>query len=223
MLRSLRTSPHLFPGKSVTKDINEENGSSDRKLQNSIIQRYIVPLVGDVKKCPEGGSLLRSNNNYYTQANAVRNGGRIVLTPETLTGVGSGYDFALINPNYRGKKYRFMYTVAGYISTGISPLGYGIGKIDVDTKEMVAIWPGTKGQVPSEPVFIPKPSNEQGNEGDEAEDDGILLTIVRPEVSYDVDNYLVAVDPKSMKELGRAYLKSDVAGWYHAIFVKSLK
>jgi len=224
MLKSLRSAPHLIKGKSGLNSESFPEVDFSQNLETSRIHRYIVPLIEDIKKVPEGKCLLKSSNNCYTQAKAIRKGSRIIVTPESLSGMNEedvGFDFTVINPKFRGKKYKYMYSVSGYISTNISPLGYGIGKIDSETKLIVSMWPGKRGQVPSEPVFVPNPTSTTLSPQDKTEeDDGILLTIVRHESSYEEDNFLLAVDARTMTEVGRAYIKSDVAGWCHAMFVE---
>lgn len=186
----------------------------NRPLDAGSIHRYIIPLLTrPLTQYPEGESLLKSSPfSSYKTVQATRTGERLIITPEILSDPGLGMDLQVINPNYRGKRYTFVYTTAGYMSTTFSPFANGIAKLNLETK-VVTQWKVRPGCVPSEPVFVPAPETNESTE-----DDGILLTIVKMERAYEEDDFLVVVDAKSMTELGRAHLNSQVAGWYHATF-----
>lgn len=181
-------------------------------LDSGSIHRYIIPIVAKVSQIAEGdenSNLLKLQSfPSYSAVRAVRKGDKVVVTPEILSGIGM--DFQVINPSYKGRRYNFVYTTSGYISTSFSGMADGIAKLNLESKE-VLMWTGKSGQVPSEPVFIPDPSGT-------CEDDGILLTLVKMERDYDQDDFLVVVDAKTMRELGRASFKSPIAGWYRANF-----
>ena len=61
------------------------------------------------------------------------------------------FEFAMVNPNFLGKKYRFVYGV-GF------PDAYLLGtimKLDVDNKEFVKVWEDPNC-LATEPQFVPR-------------------------------------------------------------------
>ncbi|KAI1408380.1 carotenoid oxygenase [Hypoxylon sp. FL1857] len=127
-------------------------------------------------------------------------------------------DLPSINPAYATKKYRYAYGLANH---GYSTLLDSIVKTDLVTRETL-FWNGPKGHTPGEAIFVPRPkSHREGGEvegsedEDEDEDDGVLLSVVLDGVGK--TSYLLCLDAKTMKELGRAECDFAIAIGFHGI------
>ncbi len=103
-------------------------------------------------------------------------------------------DMPTINPLHRTRPHRFVYML---LNRSLSTLFDAIGKLDTHTGEVV-LWEGGQGHTPGEAVFVPRPAAVQGGE----EDDGVLLSVVLDGGRR--TSYLVCLDARSMKEVGRA-------------------
>ena len=65
------------------------------------------------------------------------------------------FEFAMVNPNFIGKKYRYVYGV-GF------PDSYFLGtlmKLDVQNKEFVKVWEDSNCMA-TEPYFVPRPGSK---------------------------------------------------------------
>ncbi|KAE8371549.1 carotenoid oxygenase [Aspergillus bertholletiae] len=113
-------------------------------------------------------------------------------------GVG---ELPTINPKFSTIKTRYVYSV---IDQGKSSFVDAIAKVDLETRE-VRVW-GHERHTPGEAIFVPDGS-------DETEDAGYLLSVV-----LDGDtgrSYLVCLDARDMKEVGRADCASAIAFGFH--------
>lgn len=209
-----------FPNVDTNTALNLSIMRSDdigKGIETGTLVRFSIPLVPEVKEdCSDNGnngeSVLELSKNLpldYTSIRAVKKGSKILLTPEVLTTKGPGFDFCVINPKFQGKKYQYTYGISSYISP-YSPYAHKMIKVNVDTKETLE-WKCQVDQVPHEPVFVPNPASE-------CEDDGLLITVIK--MKYHEENFLVVIDAKSMKEVGRARFTSAVGPWLHASFVQ---
>ncbi|ORY56358.1 beta,beta-carotene 9',10'-dioxygenase [Pseudomassariella vexata] len=117
-----------------------------------------------------------------------------------------------INPEYATKKYRYVYSLP---NRGFSTLLDSIAKTDLETCETV-FWDNPKGHTPGEAIFVPRPrSKDDGEEGELAEDDGVLLSVILD--GFGKTSYLLCLDAKTMKELGRAECGWAVAHGFHGL------
>jgi carotenoid cleavage dioxygenase-like enzyme len=82
-----------------------------------------------------------------------------------------------------------------------------IVKIDVQTGDHLQ-W-HLPDNYPGEPVFVPRPDRK-------TEDDGVLLSVVLD--AYQQNSYLLILDAKNLKEMGRAALPHAVMFGYHGSF-----
>ncbi|ODN02656.1 Beta,beta-carotene 15,15'-monooxygenase [Orchesella cincta] len=192
-----------------------------KDIETGTLVRFAIPLTATKKDKDkdkeestdqDGETLVDLGKNLpetYSSIRVTRKGSKLLLTPEVLTTKGPGFDFCAINPNYRGKKYRYTYGISSYISP-YSPYANKMIKVDVDTKETVE-WEFQQDQVSHEPIFVPNPAGE-------SEDDGLLITVLK--MKYQEDNFLVVIDAKTMKEVGRARFTSKVGPWLHASFIQ---
>ncbi|KAI1751365.1 carotenoid cleavage dioxygenase 1 [Xylaria castorea] len=122
-----------------------------------------------------------------------------------------------INPGYATRKYRYVYSLATY---GYSTLQDTIVKTDLSTRQTVS-WQGTAGHTPGEAIFVPHPKQLTGVNGDTEtnEDDGVLLSVVLD--GYGKTSYLVCLDAKTLKELGRASCDWAIGHGFHGLHVET--
>ncbi|KAI0006848.1 carotenoid oxygenase [Xylariaceae sp. FL0662B] len=116
-----------------------------------------------------------------------------------------------INPAYATRQYRYVYSLASY---GWSSLFDTIVKTDLETRETV-FWDNAKGHTPGEAIFVPRPKAHNDGDKDLGEDDGVLLSVVLDGIGK--TSYLVCLDAKTMKELGRAECDFAVGIGFHGL------
>ena len=110
------------------------------------------------------------------------------ITSRELT--DASFDLPMLNGEYRGKPYRFVYGVSDH---GKGVWWNGLIKVDLETGEKKEWYQA--GHYPSEPNFIARP-------GSEAEDDGVLLSTV---LAGDLNtSYLLVLNATTMEPMGRA-------------------
>ncbi|KAI0474313.1 carotenoid cleavage dioxygenase 1 [Xylaria cf. heliscus] len=122
-----------------------------------------------------------------------------------------------INPGYATKKYRYVYSLATY---GYSTLHDAIVKTDLSTRQTVS-WRGPAGHTPGEAIFVarPKQLGDADRDHEKDEDDGVLLSVVLD--GYGKTSYLVCLDAKTMKELGRAICDWAIGHGFHGLHVET--
>ncbi|CAF1310132.1 unnamed protein product [Rotaria sordida] len=116
------------------------------------------------------------------------------------------FELARINQKYIGKAYRYLYGVRGPPNR----LFDALIKLDVESKEQVALWeePFTS---PSEPIFVQRPDSNY-----DKEDDGIILSIVLDQQAK--RSFILVLDGITFKELDRAYLPIHIPLSFHGNF-----
>ena len=125
-----------------------------------------------------------------------------------------------INPAYINRRHRYVY---GVLDTGKSTFYDSLVKYDLKTGT-VQTW-SSHGQTASEAIFVPRRRPGDNNTGttdgdDDDEDDGILLSVVLDGPAG--RSYLLALDPKSMKETGRAETNGPIGFGFHGTHVSAL-
>ncbi|KAG9475125.1 hypothetical protein GDO78_003536 [Eleutherodactylus coqui] len=161
-------------------------------------KRFVVPLQYD-KKAEVGVNLVK----IPTTATAVKDkNDEICCHPEILC---EGIELPRINYDYNGKKYRYVY--ASHVEW--RPIPTQIVKFDTVTKEML-VW-NEDMCWPAEPLFVPDPNGKE-------EDDGIILSSI---VSSDPkkSSFLLILDAKTFKEVGRASVNANIHVDLHGIFI----
>jgi len=118
-------------------------------------------------------------------------------------------ELPVINPRFLTKPSRYIY---GVCDRGLSTLFDGIAKYDTETYTPT-YW-SIKGHSPGEPVFVPNPKGT-------AEDDGVLLSVVLD--GFTERSYLLVLDAKSMKEVGRASMGCVVGFGFHGIYYSQVQ
>ncbi|KAH6652625.1 beta,beta-carotene 9',10'-dioxygenase [Truncatella angustata] len=118
-----------------------------------------------------------------------------------------------INPDYATKKYKYVYSLP---NRGYSTLLDSLAKTDIETRQTL-YWDNPNGHTPGEAIFVPRPKNDEN--GEIAEDDGVLLSVVLD--GHGKKSYLVCIDAKTMKELGRAECDWAVALGFHGLHARA--
>ncbi|KAI3322362.1 carotenoid cleavage dioxygenase 1 [Xylariaceae sp. AK1471] len=126
-----------------------------------------------------------------------------------------------INPAYATRKHRYVYSMATH---GYSTLQDTIVKTDVVTRQTIS-WQNPTGHTPGEAIFVPRPKKlrdgdqNMDTDEDEDEDDGVLLSVVLD--GYGKTSYLVCLDAKTMKELGRAECDWAIGHGFHGLHIQA--
>lgn len=112
-----------------------------------------------------------------------------------------------LNPAYVTKPHRYVY---GVTDRGSSTFFDGLAKFDSDTQTSI-FWQ-QHAQTAGEPIFVQNPEGKD-------EDDGVLLSVVLD--GYAGKSYLLCLNARDMKELGRAQLNAVVGFGFHGVHVPS--
>ncbi|KAI9893316.1 MAG: hypothetical protein M1814_000446 [Vezdaea aestivalis] len=111
-----------------------------------------------------------------------------------------------INHNYLTKPHRYVYGVADRDKSSFVD-----GLVKLDTKTGEALFWEQQGHTPSECIVIPRPEATE-------EDDAVLLTVVLD--GYKAQSYLLCLNARDMKELGRAEVGAPVGLGFHGLHVR---
>lgn len=161
-------------------------------------KRFVVPLQYD-KDAEVGSNLVK----LPTSATAVKEkDGSIYCQPEILC---EGIELPRVNYDYNGKKYKYVYAT----EVQWSPVPTKIAKLNVQTKEVLH-W-GEDHCWPSEPIFVPSPDARE-------EDEGVVLTCVVVSEPNKAP-FLLILDAKTFKELGRATVNVEMHLDLHGMFI----
>ncbi|KAH7890657.1 carotenoid oxygenase [Phlebopus sp. FC_14] len=112
-----------------------------------------------------------------------------------------------INPRMVTQPSRYIY---GVTDSGKSALFDGLVKYDMHTHE-ATFW-FHHGQNPGEPIFVANPDGTD-------EDDGVLLSVVLD--GLEGKSFLLVLDARNMKELGRASMECAVGFGFHGLYLPS--
>ena len=119
-------------------------------------------------------------------------------------------DLPPVNPRFRMVQNRYVWSI---VNRGYSTFFDGISKFDLKTKE-VMYWQNPRGHTPGEAIFV---SNPEGVD----EDDGVLLSVVLD--GFKETSYLLCLDARTMKELGRAGCDWAVGIGTHGAYIQEEK
>ena len=111
-----------------------------------------------------------------------------------------------LNPNFITKRYRYVY---GVTDRAACTFVDGLVKYDMDS-HVPLIWE-RHGHSPGEAIFVPNPAGHD-------EDDGVLLSVVLDGPAG--NSYLLCLDARTMKEVGRAELDHVVGFGFHGTHVR---
>ncbi|XP_018410905.1 PREDICTED: beta,beta-carotene 15,15'-dioxygenase [Nanorana parkeri] len=185
----------MFYMANLEKDLCQETTTTSIPT----FKRFVVPLQC-AKKAEVGENLVKLPT---TTATAVKTkDGEIHCQPEIIC---EGIELPRINYAYNGKKYRYVY--ASHVEW--RPIPTKIVKFDIVTKEML-VWTDNMCW-PAEPLFVPHPDAKE-------EDDGVILSSIvssNPKTSP----FLLLLDAKTFKEIGRASISASIHLDLHGIFI----
>jgi carotenoid cleavage dioxygenase-like enzyme len=107
-------------------------------------------------------------------------------------------DFPFVNPNLDSRKHCKVWGVSAYAQNSSEYSDWAVVGVDVCSNATVntKVW-YSANQFPSEPIFVQRP-------GSDVEDDGVVLSLVLD--GGNSTSYLLVLEPKSLKEMARAYL-----------------
>lgn len=136
--------------------------------------------------------------------------GPTLAAPEELFRIPSPHagELPTINPRFRTRPHRYVYSLP---QTGRSTFVDTIIKTDTATRAVLQ-WDNPAGHTPGEAIFVARP-------GGEAEDDGVLLSVVLD--GHAERSYLLCLDAGTMEELGRAEMDFAVAFGLHGMHASS--
>ncbi|RDW81378.1 carotenoid oxygenase family protein [Aspergillus mulundensis] len=120
---------------------------------------------------------------------------------------GLSPELPTLNPSYITRPHRYTYAV---IDRGLSTFVDGLMKFDSVTSE-TKIW-SEHAQSPSEAIFVADPEGTN-------EDDGVLLSVVLDGKTG--MSYLLVLDARDLKEVGRAAVQGVVGFGFHGVHVFS--
>lgn len=118
---------------------------------------------------------------------------------------GESPELPTINNAFGTSKHRYIY---GVTDTGRSTFIDGLVKHDSETRSNT-FW-NAPGQTPGEPIFVADPDSEE-------EDAGVVLSVVLDGVAG--KSYLLALNAKDFKEIGKATLDGIVGFGFHGTHV----
>ena len=114
-----------------------------------------------------------------------------------------------INPNFVTREHRFVY---GIVNRGYSSFLDGICKTDTKTGE--AMYWDERGCTPGEAIFVADPQGK-------SEDEGVLLSVVLDgRKKGEESSFLLVLDAKTMREMGRAEVGGVVGFGFHGCHFK---
>lgn len=169
-----------------------------------VFTRFILPLKSDGAK---GTNLVTLKN---AKATAVKQDKDVIFLTSEIKGE-PGYEMPTINYSmFNTRKYRYVYGCCVF-ETG--PYRNSLIKLDNVTGEMT-VWKEKDTMYPGEITYIPRPGSTE-------EDDGVLLSVVL-DVEVDSPDFLLVLDARTFKELGRAVVPSTIQlpPTVHGRFVK---
>ncbi|XP_013396244.1 beta,beta-carotene 9',10'-oxygenase isoform X3 [Lingula anatina] len=186
------------------KNLDPESGLfSDEVFPENIlpeIRRYVLPLK------PTSNAISKNENLITVERFRNRMEARRDMTDGsihcTFIVIGKpGLELPRINyASYNGKNYKYVYCWGSF--AGKHSYRNAVVKVDMESGTEVA-WRGTHTQYPSEPVFVPLAS--AGSD----EDSGVVLAAIT-DVGQGKPDFLLILDAKTMVELARAEVPTDV-------------
>ncbi|CAK7224687.1 hypothetical protein SCUCBS95973_005602 [Sporothrix curviconia] len=118
-----------------------------------------------------------------------------------------------INGRCHTKPHRYVYAVGNH---GRATLADSIVKTDTATRAAL-VWHAPQAHTPGEAIFVQRPFD---GEGEQDEDDGVLLSVVLD--GFAAKSYLLCLDARTMKEMGRAEVGFAIGFGFHGLHAKSI-
>lgn len=165
------------------------------------LRRFILPSIPAAGK--RNLPSIRERNAVFLKAISE------YTSPKTLAP-----ELPTISPLFSTRKHRYIY---GVVHSGKSTLFESIVKFDCETK--TGIYWEKHGHTAGEPIFVPRPRGKtEGEEGGELdEDDGVLMSVVLDGPGG--KSYLLVLDARNLKEVGRAHVNGIIGFGFHGTFV----
>jgi torulene dioxygenase len=210
-------------GKSVTV-IFDVVQYANLDIIHSFYYNVILDRSGEAGRYWESGERLRDCHPKLvryrirfpvgTTHKSPRDDGALSSTSELQLTIGAPHvgELPTINPAYACKNHRYVYSLA---NRGLSTLFDALVKTDMETQQAL-FWTGPMGHSPGEAIFVARPPADDETL---AEDDGVLLTVVLD--GHNRKSYLLCLDAKTMKEVGRADCDFAVGIGFHGIHAKA--
>lgn len=182
------------------------SGNSESS-DSPVPKRFVLPLQKVIDSGPATGNLVTLK---YTKATAEKQKDSVYCVPETLfeEGAKAGFDLPAINyKRCNGRPYRYVYGT-GFLESGLTK--HSLCKGDLQTKKLT-LWNAGENYFCGEPVFIEAPNATD-------EDDGVIIAGACSS-KPDKQDYMVVLDAKSFKELGRASVPVRITTCTHNTFI----
>ena len=206
--------PSIFKQETLNLNSLRENGLYELKSAG-IATRFIIPKIAldeaKLSDFKEDENLLQFNNKVWTKVKAVKaTNNKVLLTGQAFT--EAGIEMPVINSNYRGRKYKYFYGTSGFFKN--NSYQNSVFKINTENPKKVRTFKDSNC-IFGEPCFVAKPLSSP--EGRVSEDDGAVLVGVNN--FKDGSNYLLILDGKKLKQLGKIIFNSHIPPALHGIFV----
>ncbi|CAK7223723.1 hypothetical protein SBRCBS47491_005304 [Sporothrix bragantina] len=120
-----------------------------------------------------------------------------------------------INSRCHTKPHRYIYAVGNH---GRAMIADSIVKTDTATCAAL-VWHAPQAHTPGEAIFVQRPA-EDGSAGEQDEDDGVLLSVVLDGLA--AKSYLLCLDARTMKEVGRAEVGFAIGFGFHGAHAKNI-
>lgn len=187
----------------------EKTNDADRPPAVPFVRRHVLPVKFD--KTVKGKNLvtIRGSPQAILNTGKVKANSNItlVMSCEYELISNTPIEFPQINYNaVNGRKYRYIFGGGIYGHAMMKSL------VKIDTVTKTSIKWCEEDVFPSEPVFVATP-------GAEAEDDGVLLSVVLTTGGPTRCAFLLILDARNMKEIGRARADVQIGLGFHGIFL----
>nr|POE79647.1 beta,beta-carotene 9',10'-oxygenase [Quercus suber] len=166
--------------------------------------RYHLPAIPAAQSMPV---LSKNQREHKTPLPKVY---QQILKERTIPGPIAG-ELPIIHPRWSNKPYRYFWNCTSDSSR--STFMDGLCKVDLETGQGLR-WSNPPGHSPGEAILVPNPEGE-------AEDDGVLLTIVLD--GFKGQSYLLCLDARTMEEVGRADCKGAIPFTVHGQHVPAMQ
>jgi beta,beta-carotene 9',10'-dioxygenase len=209
------TGPPLFAFHHINAFVEEVEGREEVVLD---LAGYEDPAIIDtlfLERLREGSGELITARPWRFRLDP----GQGTATREVLA-TGS-VELPRINEGRTGRSYRYVWGVGNRVPGHFTDQ---LVKLDVGTGEALTWY--VEGCFPGEPVFVPRPPeagaaspadmDPGGEEGEPAEDDGILLSVVLD--ARQESSFLLVLDAATLKELARAEAPHAMPLGFHGMF-----
>ena len=176
---------------------------------DSVIQKlYYENVVSTGTNATVGATRSSSLVRYKLPGIPKQGKGKGTPSAEVITTIPDAGELPTINPLYETKNQRYVYSV---VSRGYASFYDGLGKIDLETKDITYWGKEPKPHTPGEAIFVPDGTHE-------SEDAGYLLSVVLD--GEKGTSYLVCLDARTMTEIASAECSHAIGVGTHGVHYK---